>query len=94
MRRWLVTTALTLILALGLMAAFASPAHANSVGTSGQPNQSCEEQPVGPSGFDTSGFDHATQVYAGSDGSASALNSNSSKSVSQYDVACFQLSSH
>lgn len=94
MKRWLVTSALMLILALGLMAAFASPAHANSTGTTGQPNQNCESLSASPPGFNTSGFTHATTVYAGADNSASAQNSNSANSVSQYDVACFQLSSH
>lgn len=55
---------------------------ANPSGT-GQPSQSCEEQPTGPSGFDTSGFAHAQTVYANVDGT---------HQVSQYDVACYQLS--
>ena len=43
-----------------------------------------------PSGFNTTGFTHATTVYAGSQ----PQNSNNPKSVSQYDVACFQAASH
>ena len=89
MRRWLVTAALTLILALGLMAAFAGPAHAASPGTQGQPGQSCQAQPNSPPGFNTTAFnDIATQRYAGS----APQNSTNPNSVSQYDVACFQLS--
>jgi hypothetical protein len=57
-------------------------AAANPSGT-GQPGQSCEEQPTGPAGFDTSGFAHAQTVYANVDGT---------HRVSQYDVACYQLS--
>jgi len=55
----------------------------------GQPSQSCEEQPSGPSGFDSGGFIHAQTVYAGANAGSQAANSTA---VSQYDVACFQLS--
>lgn len=34
----------------------------------------------------------AGTVYAGNQGTASMLNSNSAAAVSQYDIACFQLS--
>ncbi len=89
MKRWLPTCVLTLLLALGLMAALASPAHAASPGTPGQPGQSCQQQPNSPPGFNTTAFMQiATKRYAGS----APQNSNNPKSVSQYDVACFQLS--
>ncbi len=91
MKRWLTTCALTLLLAFGLMAALASPAHAATPGTTGQPGQSCQAEPNSPPGFNTTAFNEiATQRYAGS----APQNSNNPKSVSQYDVACFQLSSH
>jgi hypothetical protein len=64
--------------------AFAAP---NPSGT-GQPSQSCEVQPASPPGFNTSGFNNATNVYAGSQ----PQNSKNSNSVSQYDVACYQVS--
>ena len=67
-----------------LVTATASFGAANPNGT-GQPSQSCEEQPTGPSGFNTSGFAHAQTVYANVDGT---------HRVSQYDVACYQLSQH
>ncbi len=62
----------------------------------GQPNQSCQAQPSSPgnassalgSAFNTSGT--AGTVYAGQQ----PQNSNNPKSVSQYDVACFQVSTH
>ncbi|MGZ4371016.1 MAG: hypothetical protein ACXVRK_02715 [Gaiellaceae bacterium] len=65
-------------------------------GGSGQPNQSCQEQPATPgnaasapgSAFNTSGV--AGTKYAGTQ----PQNSNNPNSVSQYDVACFQVSSH
>jgi hypothetical protein len=37
---------------------------------------------------------HAGTVYAGSDGTPSLLNANSTAAVSQYDAACRRLSSH
>ncbi|HYY04826.1 MAG TPA: hypothetical protein VE736_13140 [Gaiellaceae bacterium] len=77
----------TIVALLGLifvlsLTAVPSFGAANPSGT-GQPSQSCEEQPNGPAGFDTSGFAHAQTVYANVDGTPR---------VSQYDVACYQLS--
>ncbi|MDD4989290.1 MAG: hypothetical protein PHV42_02590 [Candidatus Pacebacteria bacterium] len=64
----------------------------NPSGT-GQPSASCgsENATAMPNGFNTDGFAHAGTVYAGSDGTASAEHSNSTNSVSQYDVACYQV---
>ena len=62
----------------------------NPSGT-GQPSQSCQAEPTQPNGFGTVGFTHATAVYAGTPGTPSAANGNS-HAVSQYDVACYQLS--
>jgi hypothetical protein len=59
----------------------------------GQPTQSCQAEPTGPPGIisTTNGFaTRAVNVYAGS----APQNSNNSKSVSQYDVACYQVSTH
>jgi hypothetical protein len=83
------------ILALGAMTMFSLPVYANSTGNQGQPSQSCQSffgdsGPFTPRGFNTAGFMHATTVYAGSQ----PQNSNNPKSVSQYDVACFQAASH
>ena len=68
---------------------------ANPSGT-GQPNQSCQSVfPAGtftPPGFNTDGFNHATNVYAGS-GQNTQTPANS-HAVSQYDVACFQAGQH
>ncbi|HZK73144.1 MAG TPA: adenylate cyclase [Clostridia bacterium] len=81
--------------ALGAMTLYSLPVYANSTGTPGQPSQSCQSffgdaGPFTPKGFNTAGFNHATTVYAG----AQSQNSNNPKSVSQYDVACFQAASH
>ena len=62
----------------------------NPAGT-GQPGQSCQAQPTQPNGFGTSGFTNAAAVYAGSPGTPSLANGNS-HAVSQYDVACYQVS--
>jgi hypothetical protein len=51
-------------------------AASNPSGT-GLPSQSCEEQPSGPPGFDTGGFANAQSHY---------------NPISQYDVACYQVS--
>jgi hypothetical protein len=40
-------------------------------------------------GFSTGGFENAESHYAGSDGTPSAANAQSSHAVSQYDIACF-----
>src|SRR5512141_2854997 len=78
-----------LLLAIPIVAVFAA-----STGTQGQPNQSCQAQPLTPghaasapgSAFNTSG--KAGTVYAGTQ----PQNSKNPNSVSQYDVACFQVS--
>jgi hypothetical protein len=72
----------------------ASAAFADTTGSTGQPNQSCQAQPSTPgnaatapgSAFNTSGV--AGTHYAGTQ----PQNSKNPKSVSQYDVACFQVS--
>ena len=78
---------LTLSLVGGSMAA------ANPNGT-GQPNQSCGSSGATtmPNGFNTAGFSHAETVYAGS--GVSATTAHSDHAVSQYDVACYQLTSN
>lgn len=78
-----------LVLALPLSSVLAA-----SPGTMGQPNQSCEDQTTRPgmassapgSAFNPDG--KAGTVYAGEQ----PQNSVNPKSVSQYDVACFQVS--
>ena len=90
------TLAATGTLAGGLAVAVSGPAAAANTGNSGQPNQSCQAEPNTPgnaanapgSAFNTSG--QAGTVYAGT----KPQNSNNPHSVSQYDVACFQVSPH
>lgn len=59
----------------------------------GQPQVECGEGGLGngPHGFSTSGFENAESKYAGSDGTPSLEHAHSDNAVSQYDVACLQL---
>lgn len=74
-------------------AAFAANPH-TATGTSGQPNQSCQDLPGSPgsasaapgSAFNEEPGGKAGSVYAGTQ----PQNSKNPKSVAQYDVACFQ----
>jgi hypothetical protein len=83
-----VTAGAVLLFSAGGNALAANP------GTTGQPNQSCEEQPMTPgnsasapgSAFSPDGT--AGTHYAGEQ----PQNSKNPASVSQYDVACFQVS--
>lgn len=70
-----------------------SPRFARNPAGTGQPGVECGDEDAlnEPSGFGTGGFAIAEDKYAGSDGTPS-LNSNNSQAVSQYDVACFQIS--
>jgi hypothetical protein len=77
-----------------IVVAGASAVFADSTGSTGQPSQSCQAQTSTPgnaaaapgSAFNTSGV--AGTVYAGN----APQNSTNPNSVSQYDVACFQVS--
>jgi hypothetical protein len=77
--------------ALGL-ALIASPVAAGNPSGSGQPNASCEETNSAPTGFSSGGFAKAELHYAGN--GADSLNATSTRAVSQYDVACYQVSLH
>jgi len=82
----------SLVVVFAMLLAFASV----STAVAGQPNQSCEDQPVRPghsstapgSAFNPDGV--AGTHYAGEQ----PQNSKNPKSVSQYDVACYQVSNH
>jgi hypothetical protein len=62
-------------------------------GTNGQPGKSCQAEPTGQPGLmsTTNGFaTMAVNVYAGAPGTKST--EANPKAVSQYNVACFQVS--
>jgi hypothetical protein len=91
--RFLRSVLLATVLTAGT--ATAALAAANPNGT-GQPSQSCQSEPSGPPGLlsTTNGFARvAVNVYAGSPGTPSLAKGNA-HAVSQYDVACFQVSQH
>ena len=79
------------ILGLTCSIAFAG----NPAGT-GQPGAECgaDGATTEPAGFLTSGFANAETHYAGSEGTHSLANANSTHAVSQYDVACYQVTQH
>jgi hypothetical protein len=84
-----------LLIVCALVLGMAAPALGANPPGSGQPSQECGSSTASqsPSGFETGGFANAEEQYAGSEGTPSAAN-GSSKAVSQYDVACFQVSQH
>ncbi len=89
-------TGIAVFLSLLVLALPFSTVFAASTGNTGQPSQSCQAQPSTPgnaanapgSAFNTSG--KAGTVYAGTQ----PQNSVNPKAVSQYDVACFQVSTN
>jgi hypothetical protein len=91
MRRFLIVALASVVLAG--FAAVGAAAAPNPSGT-GQPGAECGETGATqePAGFSTGGFANAEARYAGSEGTPSAAN-GSPTAVSQYDVACFQVTS-
>jgi hypothetical protein len=91
--RWIVVIAV--LAAFFALAGDALAADPHSGGSQGQPSQSCQAEPTGPAGLlsTTNGFARiAVNVYAGSPGTNSLVSGNA-HAVSQYDVACFEVSS-
>ena len=87
---------LVALLAGGLLAlAPAAGLAASNPAGAGQPGAECGETgaTMDPAGFLTAGFAHAETVYAGSDGTPS-LAHGSFHGVSQYDIACYQVTSN
>ncbi len=80
--------AVVLALAISAVPVFA----ASNPSGMGQPNQSCQAQTSSPPGFLTSGFTNAANVYAGSIDNPTFSNNANGNAVSQYDVACYQVS--
>ena len=91
MRKVIIGAVLAGAIALAPQTALAA---GNPSGT-GQPGAECGEEGATsmPAGFSTTGFENAEAHYAGSDGTPSLAN-GSEHAVSQYDVACFQVTSN
>jgi hypothetical protein len=72
----------------------------NGPGQPGAPNTTCQQFTVTPGGSASAGGSvynpngTAGTVYAGNPGTASAQHAHSAHAVSQYDIACFQQTSH
>ncbi len=83
----LATSGLILAMSAGLAAAAPNP------NGTGQPSAECgsDGATMMPTGFGMDGFATAESHYAGSDGTPSQANANSDNAVSQYDVACYQV---
>ena len=102
MKRFLVKGITATILVVALAFPPVTSVFAASPGTQGQPGQTClsSTAPSEPgqaanapgSAFNETGPGKAGTVYAGN--GVSATTANSSNAVSQYDVACFQVSQH
>jgi hypothetical protein len=95
------TMAATGTLAGALALAASGTAFAANPGTQGQPSQTClsstaPAEPGNAGSAPGSAFNEnggiAGGVYAGN--GAPSLNGNTDKAISQYDVACFQVSQH
>jgi hypothetical protein len=91
--------AAALVLPAGVAGALVTPT-TGQPGASANPPVTCQTQPNSPgnaasaqgSVFNPNG--QAGAVYAGNPNTASLANSNSAAAVSQYDIACKQVSSH
>jgi hypothetical protein len=99
MRSLIMAVFATAAFALGANVALANPSP-NGPGQPGAPLTTCGTAPgsfpVQPTGFGTSGFAHAGFVYAGSPGNPTGTGSvpSAPQAISQYDIACFQLTAH
>jgi hypothetical protein len=92
-----------LVLVLSLSAsAYADPSPTGSPGQPGAPGTTCGSSnatstPGNSSGANGSPFNPngtTGTVYAGNPGTASQANANSTHAVSQYDIACFEVTPH
>jgi len=90
-----------LVLIAGLVAigmagvAFANPSP-NGPGQPGAPGTTCGSPGAeySPPGQLTDGFLNAGLHYAGSPGTPSLEHANSTHAISQYDIACYQVTQH
>lgn len=96
MRKYLLAVAAGAMIALAPVSAFAATP---TTGQPGAPANTCgSDNPTTPGGSATApgsafnGSGQAGAVYAGNPDTASLAHSNSTAAVSQYDVACIQLS--
>jgi hypothetical protein len=93
-RKFTLTAASVLTLATAAAPALAAP---NPAGT-GQPGVAtpngadCSQTATQPNGFNTGGFANAGSVYANPAPAQSGVSSGNGHAVSEYDIACYQVS--
>jgi hypothetical protein len=100
LRRLSIGIGVGLLLSLGIASTALADPSPNGPGQPGAPNTTCSTFTTTPgnsvnasgSVFNPNGT--AGTVYAGNPGTASAAHAHSSAAVSQYDIACFQNTSH
>ena len=95
MKRAIAVAALVPVLGLTMIVpamAASNPAGTGQPGTANPNGVACGDPgaTAQPHGFGTAGFQNAAQNYAGSPGTGS-LNSGNSHAVSEYDIACYQV---
>jgi hypothetical protein len=98
--RKIIAVAVTLALALGIVGTALADTSPNGPGQPGAPGTTClspnaaltpgNASSARGSAFNPTGV--AGTVYAGNPGTASLLHANSPHAISQYDIACFQVS--
>jgi hypothetical protein len=81
-------------IALGLMAASLALSMSATIAAAGQPNTSCDVFTVEPHGFTVDGFLLVADANYANPDSTGGLHSGNGQVVSQYDVACYQLTPH
>lgn len=108
MKRFMVKVITVAMLGAALALPLASPAFADTSPTTGQPGASAgttcgtgtaANTPGGSASSPGAPFNgtlpgQADTVYAGNPNTASLANANSTAAVSQYDVACLQVTTH
>ena len=101
MRKFLLALACSVALVIGVPVAALADTSPNGPGQPGAPGTTCGSSNAAsaPANAVTTanasvfnGTGQASSVYAGNPGTASAANANSVHAVSQYDIACFQVS--
>ena len=78
---------------LAVSMATATALAGNPSGT-GQPSTSCDFVALAPAGFSSGGFLNHAEAHYANPGSQGSVSSGNLHVVSQYDVACYQVSLH
>ena len=101
--RKFILIALAVALGLGLMLSSTGTVQAGNPAGTAQPSQSCQSQPASPGNLNSVGANPNTPFNETVPGGSTAgnhyagsqpQNSVNPKSVSQYDVACYQVSNN